>query len=70
MKDFFGQTIEIGDKIAFNYPNYHGLTIGEVVGFTPKRVKVEYKYQNYLMTTHTEPSQCIKKPIGEQNESS
>ena len=40
MKDLIGRTITEGDAVAFNPPSYKGLTLGIVVGFTPKMVKV------------------------------
>lgn len=42
MNDIFNKTILLGARIAFNPPTYKGLVIGEVVGFTPKMVKVKY----------------------------
>ena len=43
MKDFFGQDLQIGDRVAFNRPYYKGLSIGEVVSFTKKGIRVAYK---------------------------
>lgn len=40
MKDLIGRTITEGDAVACNPPSYKGLTLGIVVGFTPKMVKV------------------------------
>jgi hypothetical protein len=45
MKDVTGKEISIGDKIVFMYRRNHGseLHVGQVVGFSPKMVRVEYQ---------------------------
>lgn len=45
MKDVTGKEITIGDKVVFMYRRTHGseLHIGQVVGFSPKMVRVEYQ---------------------------
>ena len=47
MKDIFGNTLSIGDTVAFNPPFYKGLVIGEIVQFTAKQVRVEYTSQTW-----------------------
>jgi hypothetical protein len=43
-KDFFGRELQIGDEVAFCKPQYRELVKGKVVGFTPKNVRVGYKW--------------------------
>jgi hypothetical protein len=40
--DFFGQTLYIGDTVAFYAPGYRQFCQGTVIAFTPKKVRVEY----------------------------
>jgi hypothetical protein len=42
MKDFFGQELSIGDSVAFYAPGYRHFCTGNVIAFTPKKVRVEY----------------------------
>lgn len=42
MSDLFGYQIAVGDTVGFNPPHYKGLARGEVVGFTPKKVRVSW----------------------------
>lgn len=39
-KDIVGNTIRIGDEVAYNPPYYKGLKTGTIVGFTPKGVRL------------------------------
>jgi len=41
-KDFFGNEITVGDEVAFYAPGYRMFTIGKIVAFTPKQVRVSY----------------------------
>jgi hypothetical protein len=43
MKDIAHQKLDLGDTVAFNIPNYRGLTLGRVIAFTPLKVRVEFK---------------------------
>lgn len=43
MKDFLNREVYVGDKVVFNEPYYKGLTMGEIVKFTPKGVKIKYR---------------------------
>jgi hypothetical protein len=40
MKDFFRQTLYIGDFVALEQPRYRNLVLGRVFAFTPKQVRV------------------------------
>lgn len=40
-KDIVGNTIKIGDEVAYNPPYYKGIKTGIVTGFTPKGFKIE-----------------------------
>lgn len=45
MKDLTGKELAIGDKIVFMHRNSRNgvdLTMGEIVGFSPKMVRVSY----------------------------
>lgn len=42
MRDVDGKEIKVGDKIAATMPYYKdSMSVGKVVGFTPKMVKIE-----------------------------
>ncbi len=62
MKDIFGYELRIGDRVAFNPPNYKGLITGTVVAFTPKMVRVSYN-DNYkdVVTTVVYSFDTVKK---------
>ena len=55
MKDIFGQVINVGDLVAFNPPSYKGLIMGRVTGFTPQKVRVEYRWQGSVTKTTVFP---------------
>ena len=67
MKDYFGNELSIGDRVAFYASNYRSFTTGTIVKFTPKQVKVEYiNNWNYAepgvsMTYLAYPNMFIKK---------
>ncbi len=65
MKDVFGYELRIGDRVAFNPPNYKGLTTGTVVAFTPKMVRVSYNgnytYKKDVVTTVVYSFDTVKK---------
>jgi hypothetical protein len=42
MKDFLGKNIELGASVVIAAPGYRILVKGTVVGFTPKKVYIEY----------------------------
>jgi len=42
-KDIFGYDVWIDDEVAFNPPHFKGLTIGNVVSFTPKGFTVKFQ---------------------------
>jgi hypothetical protein len=55
MNDFQGKPLALGDQVAFPRPNYRGLTLGTVVAFTPKKIRLEYvNTWNYGKPGHTE----------------
>lgn len=39
-KDVTGKNLSVGDRIVYSGGGYMDLTVGFVVGFTPKRIKV------------------------------
>lgn len=53
MKDFLGNTIEVGAKVVFIAPNYRQLVKGEIIKITPKKVLVRY-INNWNFSTGTE----------------
>ena len=42
MVDCVGKELKIGDKVICSDMNYADLLIGEVIGFTPKKIRVKY----------------------------
>lgn len=42
MKDFIGQELAIGNRVAFTAPQYRHLCQGTIKAFTPTKVRVEY----------------------------
>ena len=40
--DFLGQPLSVGDIVVFPAPQYRHLVKGIVIGFTPKKVRIEY----------------------------
>lgn len=42
MVDCVGNELKVGDKVICSDMNYADLLIGEVIGFTPKKIKVKY----------------------------
>jgi len=64
MKDFFGNTLAIGDVVAFYNPGYRYFVTGTVIKFTPQQVKVAYKSNFKPDDTYMAyPDMFIKKPI-------
>lgn len=62
MKDFFGAELSIGDDVACITRHYRDLTLGTVVGVTPKQVRVEYTVDRRTETTLRYPAVLIKRP--------
>lgn len=64
MKDCVGQELHIGDHVAASDMNYADLLIGEVIGFTPMKVRIKYKRSSYdygvIKETLKESYQIIK----------
>lgn len=42
MKDFLGQPLAVGDRVAFIENGYRNLKKGVVTAFTPQKVRIEY----------------------------
>jgi hypothetical protein len=42
MVDCVGKELKIGDKVICSDMNYADLLIGEIIGFTPKKIRVKY----------------------------
>lgn len=40
--DCLGQTMEVGDIVAFNPPSFSGLKYGKIIRCTPKGVTINY----------------------------
>lgn len=53
MRDFFGRELAVGDRVAVTPKGYKNLMQGRVVGFTEKRVRVEYAWNNGREITET-----------------
>ncbi len=70
MKDIINQELAIGNMVVFNPPKYKGLTTGQVIGFSPKMIKVKYTaswVRNYVDnqwvnwdTTNVYPTDVMK----------
>lgn len=63
MKDFFGHTIAVGDKVAFSVPNYKDLHWGVVTKLTAQKVGIRYEWQSYERDTLQWPHNVIVKPV-------
>jgi hypothetical protein len=61
-KDFFGQEIKVGDKVAFLTPNYRDLTVGTILAFTPCKLRVSNPSYYTDATFLTTDDRVIKKP--------
>jgi hypothetical protein len=42
MVDCVGNELKVGDKVICSDMNYADLLIGEVIGFTPKKIRIKY----------------------------
>ena len=66
MKDFDGNELQIGDKVAVLPPHYRCMVKGTVIGFTPKQIVIEYKphfgsvWADRLETTRRESGYVCK----------
>jgi len=43
MKDFAGQSLAVGDYVAFMRPRYRELCLGKITSFTSKKVHIGFK---------------------------
>ena len=64
MKDFFGQELRVGDKVAVLLKWYRRLVHGTIVKFTPKKICVEYKMKNDLYPSkyYVDDNMIVKEP--------
>lgn len=61
MKDYFGNELQIGDKIVMIEPNYRNFVTGKILKFTPKNIQVEYiSSTGYPHNILQQPQQLIK----------
>ena len=64
MQDFLNQELKIGDKVIMIMQGYRSFQVSEVVGFTPKNVRVEYEdvqyRKGYFASIIQPPQQLIK----------
>jgi hypothetical protein len=69
MQDFLYRDLEVDDIVAFEGPNGGGMTVGKVVGFTPKQIRITPLSKNYSWSSNGKitryPTQCIKVPEDE-----
>lgn len=65
MEDFFGQKLEIGDKVAVLLKGYRHLQHAEILYFTDKRIRVSYKVDGYSLqdTYLVSPNMLVKRPL-------
>ncbi len=66
MKDVFGVDLQLGDQVAFITPRYRGLTVGVIIDFTPKQVRIETNvldWRNKLKTSLCYPHDVAKRYI-------
>ena len=61
MNDFFGQELKIGDKVALTPHGYKNLVIGNVIGFTPQKVRISYMRQQTWRHS-MEPTEILRNP--------
>lgn len=62
--DRIQQRLEINDWVAVSLSDYTDLIIAKVVGFTPKRIRVEYvprsSWHNEIRKRTVASEQCVK----------
>lgn len=42
LTDYRGKPLEIGDAVTVTVDHYKGMVSAEVIGFTPKKIRVQY----------------------------
>ena len=64
MNDYFGSRLEKGDIVAVSITHYAHLREGIVAGFTPKRVRLLMKPDQFMENgaATVPPERLIKKP--------
>lgn len=60
MKDFAGNTLKVGDRVAFINTTYHSLLKGIIVRFTQKLVHIIYRRDCREYTIKRLPSSIVK----------
>ena len=68
MKDIFGNILEVGDTVAFNWPGYKQIITGTITKFTPKGVTIIYidpvnthlSISTRTKTTNERPGSVVK----------
>ncbi len=63
MKDFFDQELNVGDVVAFEEPSYRNLSLGTIVAFTPKQVRLAWVKDGRTYNYLTYASHLIKRPV-------
>jgi hypothetical protein len=64
VRDYFGNELAVGDTVAFCEPGYRNLITGQILNFTPQKVRVKYLSMGIGLTPTTylgEPNFFIKK---------
>ena len=62
MKDFNGNSLALGDFVAFLEPNYRHMVQGRVVGFTPKQIRIEFKpYYYNRINRDVDTQTCLRE---------
>ena len=62
MRDIAKQELNVGDKVAF-IPNggyTYTLEVGEIIGFTAKKVRIQEMDRDFTHKIHADP--CLKFP--------
>lgn len=66
MKDFIGNELALGDFVAFTRPGYRDLTLGKIIKFTPKKIRLSYTSYYGSDETHAIDSTYVVK-LNEQD---
>lgn len=57
MKDCMGRDLNIGDKVICSEARYADLLLGEVIGFTDKKIRISYVRSSLQQMT---PEESLK----------
>lgn len=58
MKDFDGNELKVGDKVAFPEPHYRHMVKGTVTGFTAKMIRIDWGKNKWTGM----PETCMRYP--------